>query len=161
MNENCKNKYRVLLFYKYVEVSNPEDIVNEQLEWCIANDIKGRVFFAEEGVNGTVSATLDNIKKYKSHLTSYPMFNDMWFKEDEADEHAFKKMHVRLKNEIVYSALNGTSLKNGGKRLDPKKLKEFYDSGKDFIIIDARNRYESEIGRFKNAITPPIKNFRG
>jgi len=110
MNENCNNNYRVLLFYKYVEVSNPEDIVNEQLEWCIDNDIKGRVFFATEGVNGTVSATLDNIKKYKSHLTSYPMFKDMWFKEDEVNEHAFKKMHGRLKNEIVYSALNDTSL---------------------------------------------------
>ncbi|MCH9028147.1 MAG: rhodanese-related sulfurtransferase [Bacteroidetes bacterium] len=153
--------YRVLLFYKYVDVDEPGSIVNEHLDWCLANDIKGRVFFAEEGVNGTVSGKIEHIERYKSHLTSYPMFNDIWFKEDEVNEHAFKKMHVRLKNEIVHSALNGTSLKNGGKRLDPKKLKEFYDSGKDFIIIDARNQYESEIGRFKNAITPPIKNFRG
>ena len=152
--------YRVLLFYKYVEVKNPDEIVKEHLDWCLANDIKGRVFFAEEGVNGTVSATSENIEKYKSHLTSYPVFNDLWFKEDEADEHAFKKVHVRLKNEIVHSELNGTSLKNGGKRLDPKKLKEFYDSGKDFIIVDARNHYESEIGRFKNAITPSMKSFR-
>jgi len=152
--------YIVLLFYKYVEVENPDEIVKKHLEWCLANDIKGRVFFAEEGVNGTVSATVENIEKYKSHLTSYPVFDDIWFKEDETNEHAFRKMHVRLKNEIVHSSLNGTSLKNGGKRLDPKKLKEFYDSGKDFIIVDARNHYESEIGRFKNAITPPMKNFR-
>lgn len=152
--------YRVLLFYKYVKVRNPEEIVKQHLDWCLAKDIKGRVFFADEGVNGTVSATLDNIEKYKSHLKNYPMFNDIWFKEDEADEHAFKKMHVRLKNEIVHSALKGTSLKNGGKRLHPKKLKEFYDSGKDFIIVDARNQYESEIGRFKNAKTSQMKNFR-
>jgi len=153
--------YRVLLFYKYVDVDEPESIVNEHLNWCLANDIKGRVFFAEEGVNGTVSGKIEHIERYKVHLTSYPVFKDIWFKEVETVEHAFKKMHVRLKNEIVHSALNCTSLKNGGKRLDPKKLKEFYDSGKDFIIIDARNQYESEIGRFKNAITPPMKNFRG
>jgi len=158
---NFVKDYRVLLFYKYVDVDEPESIVNEHLNWCLANDIKGRVFFAEEGVNGTVSGKIEHIERYKVHLTSYPVFKDIWFKEVETVEHAFKKMHVRLKNEIVHSALNCTSLKNGGKRLDPKKLKEFYDSGKDFIIIDARNQYESEIGRFKNAITPPMKNFRG
>ena len=47
--------YKVLLFYKYVNVAEPEKIVNEHLQWCLANDIKGRVFFAKEGVNGTVS----------------------------------------------------------------------------------------------------------
>ncbi len=152
--------YRVLLFYKYAEIENPEEIVKEHLEWCLANDIKGRVFFASEGVNGTVSGTVENIEKYKAQLTSYPMFTGIWFKEDEAETHAFKKMHVRLKKEIVNSSLNGTSLKNGGKRLTPEELKEFYESGKDFIIVDARNWYESKIGRFKNALTPPMKNFR-
>ena len=152
--------YRVLLFYKYVDVDDPGSIVNEHLDWCLANDIKGRVFFAKEGVNGTVSGKIEHIERYKAHLTNYPMFNDIWFKEDEADEHAFMKMHVRLKGEIVSSSLVNTSLKNGGKRLSPKELKKFYDEGKDFIIVDARNSYESDIGKFKDAITPPIKNFR-
>ena len=156
-----KNNYRVLLFYKYVGVENPAKIADEHLEWCLANDIRGRVFFAAEGVNGTVSGTTENIEKYKEHLTSYPMFSDVWFKEDIANEHAFKKMHVRLKKEIVNSSLNETLLKNGGKRLSPEKLKEFYDTDKDFIIVDARNLYESEIGKFRNAITPKMKNFRG
>ncbi len=154
------HNFRVLLFYKYVDLDNPEEIVNEHLQWCLSNEIKGRVFFAREGVSGTVSGSIENIKKYKKHLSAFPEINNIWFKEDEAEEQAFKKMHVRLKNEIVNSALNDTSLKNGGKRLDPKKLLEFYDSGKDFIIVDARNQYESEIGRFKDAITPKIKNFR-
>lgn len=152
--------YKVLLFYKYVELENPEEIVNAQLEWCISNDIKGRVFFAKEGVNGTVSGTIDNIEKYKSQLTAYPAFNDIWFKEDKAEKHAFKKMHVRIKNEIVRGNLTDVSLNYGGKRLQPEELKNFYDEGKDFVIIDTRNWYESEIGKFKNALTPPLKNFR-
>jgi UPF0176 protein len=153
-------KYRVLLFYKYVDVLNPEQIVTEQLEWCLANNIRGRVFFANEGVNGTVSGSFEDIEKYKKQLTTYLEFNDIWFKEDEAEEHAFRKMHVRIKNEIVNSSLESTSLTNGGKRLLPEQLKQFYDSEKDFVIVDARNAYESDIGRFKNAITPPMKNFR-
>jgi UPF0176 protein len=152
--------FKVLLFYKYVEVSNPEQIVKEHLDWCLRHDIKGRVFFAREGLNGTVSGTTKNILKYKSHLTSYSQFSDIWFKEDDMEEHAFKKMHVRLKNEIVRGDLTKVSIKNGGKRLSPEGLLNFYKEGKEFIIVDARNWYESKIGKFKNAITPQLKNFR-
>ena len=154
------SNYKILLFYKYVEVDNPELIANEHLEWCLKNDIKGRVFFAKEGVNGTVSGTLDNIEKYKAHLTSYSEFSEIWFKEGDADEHAFKKMHVRLKHEIVHGGLEYVSLEHSGKRLSPEELLKFYQEGKDFVIVDARNWYESKIGKFKNAITPPMKNFR-
>ena len=134
--------------------------MQRHLEFCNANDIKGRIYIGKEGINGTVSGTAENIGKYKSNLTSYPEFSDMWFKEDKADKHAFSKMHVRVKNEIVNSGLNGVSLNNGGKRLKPEELKEFYENGKDFIIVDARNGYESRIGKFKGAVTPSMKNFR-
>jgi UPF0176 protein len=152
--------YKVLLFYKYVQVKEPALIVQEHLDWCLQNDIKGRVFFASEGVNGTASGTIENIKKYKSHLTTFPEFKDIWFKEDDADEHVFRKMHVRLKNEIVHGDLKDVSIEHGGKRLSPGELLRLYEEGKDFVIVDARNWYESKIGKFKNAITPPMKNFR-
>jgi UPF0176 protein len=154
------SNFKVLLFYKYAQVKNPGLIVNEHLDWCLQNDIKGRVFFANEGVNGTVSGLVENIENYKSHLTSYPEFKDLWFKEDEADEHAFRKMHVRLKTEIVHGDMENVSVENGGKRLSPEELLQLYKDGKDFIIVDARNRYESKIGKFRNAITPLMKNFR-
>jgi len=111
-------------------------------------------------VNGAVSGLNENIEEYKFHLTSYPEFIDLWFKEDDADEHAFKKMHVRLKNEIVHGDLEDVSIEHGGKRLSPEALLRLYEEGKEFVIVDARNWYESKIGRFKNAITPPMKNFR-
>ena len=154
------SNFRVLLFYKYVQVKNPDLIVNEHLDWCLQKDIKGRVFFAKEGVNGTVSGTIENIQKYKSHLKSYPEFKDLWFKEDNADDHAFRKMHVRLKSEIVHGDLKDVSIEHGGRRLSPEELLRLYEEGKDFVIVDARNWYESKIGKFKNAITPPMKNFR-
>ncbi len=153
-------EYRVLLFYKYAEVEDPEKFKKDHLEFCISNDINGRVYIAYEGINGTVSGKKENIEKYKSHLKSYPMFSDIVFKEDEEDKIAFSKMHVRVKKEIIHSGLDSTSLENGGKRLLPEELYKFYDEGKDFVIVDARNWYESKLGKFKNAVTPPMKNFR-
>ena len=154
------NSYKILLFYKYVNIEHPEEVVQKNLQWCLQNDIKGRVFFAGEGVNGTVSGTIESIENYKLHLTSFPEFKDIWFKEDETDEHAFRKMHVRLKNEIVHGDLEGVSIEHGGKRLSPEELFRLYSEGKEFVIVDARNWYESKIGKFKNAITPAMKNFR-
>ena len=154
------NNYKVLLFYKYVEFHNPEKFMEDHLKLCSQHDIKGRVFIASEGINGTVSGLTENIEKYKLNLRGYPEFNDIVFKEDKAGGHAFNKIIVRVKNEIVNSGLNDVSLKHGGKRLKPEELYDFYKSGKDFVIVDARNWYESKIGKFKNAVTPPLKNFR-
>ena len=154
------SNYKVLLFYKYVNVEEPESIVTKHLQWCLSNYIKGRIFFAKEGVNGTVSGNFKNIENYKTYLTGYPEFADIWFKEDDADEHAFRKIHVRLKNEIVHGDLEDVSIEHSGKRLSPEDLLSFYEQEKDFVIVDARNWYESKIGKFKNAVVPPMKNFR-
>jgi UPF0176 protein len=152
--------YRVLLFYKYVNVVNPALFADNHLKWCVQNDIKGRVFVAKEGINGTVSGAIENIEKYKTSLTNYPEFKDIVFKEDDERQHAFSAIHVRLKDEIVNSGLKTISQGNGGKRLSPAQLFEFYKTGEDFIIVDVRNSYESKIGKFKDAVTPQMQNFR-
>ena len=155
-----KMDYSVLLFYKYVNFSDPEKFRDEHLEFCFANDIKGRVFIAYEGINGTVSGTKENINRYKENIRSYPEFSDIVFKEDEHNEHAFRKTHVRVKKEIVNASFGEVDLRHTAKRLKPEELNEFYQAGKDFIIVDARNDYESKIGRFKNALTPQMETFR-
>ena len=157
---SAKNTYKVLLFYKYVNFESPEKFRDDHLQFCLKHDIKGRVFIALEGINGTVSGTFYNIEKYKQHLRSYPEFEDIWFKEDPANEHAFYKTHVRVKKEIVHADFGKVDLTNTSKRLKPEDLNKFYEENEDFVIIDTRNTYESEIGRFKNAITPEMETFR-
>jgi len=152
--------YKVLLFYKYVKVENPEQFKDEHLNFCFNNNIKGRVYIAEEGINGTVSGSNADIEIYKKELKSYPYFSNIVFKEDSEEKIAFSKMHVRVKKEIIHSDLDIKSTEEGGKRLTPEELLKFYEEEKDFIIVDARNWYESKIGKFKNAITPQMDNFR-
>jgi len=78
--------YRVLLFYKYIRVSDPEKFKDEHLAWCLSNNIKGRIYIASEGINGTVSGLAQDIENYKNNLRSYEIFEDIIFKEDETDE---------------------------------------------------------------------------
>lgn len=152
--------YTVLLFYKYAPVLNTDEFRDIHYKFCEDNNIKGRIFIAEEGINGTASGKNSDIEKYKEHIRSFSQFKDIEFKEDQTSEHAFRKLFVRVKKEIVTSGLEGVTPGNGSKRISPEMLHKFYEEGKDFIIIDARNDYESSIGKFKNAIIPQMENFR-
>jgi UPF0176 protein len=154
-------EYRVLLYYKYVQIENHEDFASQHLTFCKELELKGRILVAEEGINGTVSGTVEQTDEYIKVMKADSRFEDMVFKIDEADGHAFKKMHVRPRTEIVTLRLEEDINPNEitGKYLEPK---EFYEAMQDHntIVIDARNDYEYDIGHFKGAIRPDIKNFR-
>ena len=152
--------YKVISFYKYVGIEDPGSFAKEHLDWCIANGLKGKIYVAGEGINGSVFGTKEQVELYKSELKKYRIFDDIWFKETETEEIAYPKMHVRVKDEVVNSGLNDIDPGKGGKRLKPEELLNFYEEGTDFVIVDARNWYESRIGKFKNAITPDITHFR-
>lgn len=153
--------FQVLLYYKYTTVQNPEKFTVEHLTLCKELGLRGRILVAEEGINGTVSGTKEATEKYIAVMQSDPLFADMPFKIDEADEHAFKKMFVRLRNEIVTFRLEDDINPNEqtGHFLSPQQfLKAMQED--DVIIIDARNDYEYEIGHFRHAIRPKVDSFR-
>lgn len=153
--------YRVLLFYKYQTIDNVEEFTHEHLEFCKSIGLRGRVLVGSEGVNGTVSGTIEQTQQYKEFFHSLPGFEDLWFKEDEADGYAHKKMFVRPREEIVSLNLEEdiNPHETTGKYLEPT---EFRDAllDEDTIVLDTRNDYEYDLGHFKGAIRPEIRNFR-
>ncbi|MGA9289962.1 MAG: rhodanese-related sulfurtransferase [Anaerobacillus sp.] len=155
------NEYRVLLFYKYVQIENPEEYVEEHLNFCKENNLKGRILIAEEGINGTLSGTIEDTEKYIEMMHADERFADLFFKIDEAAEHPFKKMHVRYRSELVTLRLEDDHSPNevGGKHLKPAEWREAMQQD-DVIILDTRNDYEYDLGHFRGAIKPDIKNFR-
>ncbi len=146
-------------FYKYVDLANPETFQNEHLNFCNSLGVKGKVLVSKEGINGVVSGTKEQIEQYEKRLLCHKDFLNMSFKRNIISEHPFKKTIVRLRNEIVTSRFD-VDATNVGNYLTPLELKKMYDHNADFVIIDARNEYESRIGKFKNAITSNIDSFR-
>ncbi|CQR48299.1 Thiosulfate sulfurtransferase GlpE [Paraliobacillus sp. PM-2] len=154
-------KYQVLLYYNYVHMEDPEGYAEEHLAFCNELGLKGRILVAEEGMNGTVSGTVEATNKYMEAMHNDPRFADMMFKVDEADGHAFKKMHVRPRPELVTLRLENdiNPKETTGNYLTPK---EFYEAMRDenTVVIDARNDYEYDLGHFRGAIRPDIHTFR-
>lgn len=83
--------YQVLLYYHYTTIENPEAFAEEHLQACKDLNLKGRVLVAAEGINGTVSGTVQDTNAYMDMMRNNPLFEGIVFKIDEAEGHAFKK----------------------------------------------------------------------
>ncbi|WP_430487491.1 rhodanese-related sulfurtransferase [Priestia flexa] len=153
--------YRVLLYYMYVPIENAEEFRDEQFALCEELELKGRILVASEGINGTVSGTVEQTDRYMEVMKQDPRFSEMIFKIDEADEHAFKKLRVRHRPELVTLRLENdiNPLETTGNYLSPKEFFEAMQQ-EDTIVIDARNDYEFDLGHFRGAVRPDIRNFR-
>ncbi len=155
--------YQTLLYYCYTTIEDGDQFAADHLKFCKGLGLVGRIIVADEGLNGTVSGTVEQCKTYMDMLLADERFAGIDFKIDEVDEPSFTKMHVRYKTEIVHSGLRNPEYinprKETGKHLEPKEFLEMKDH-EDVIILDVRSNYEHNVGRFKNAITLDIENFR-
>jgi UPF0176 protein len=152
--------YKVLLYYCYSTIEDPEKFREEHHLFCIENGILGRIIIASEGLNGTVSGTSEACDLYMATLKADPRFAHIDFKVEEQDDHTFQKLHVRVKPEIVHSGLQQINPNvRTGVHLEPEEFKKLKDA-EDVVILDVRSNYEHSLGKFKNALTLDIENFR-
>lgn len=152
--------YRVLLYYCYSPIENPEAFREEHHRLCLRLKLLGRIIVAAEGLNGTVSGLAADCEEYMRIVKADPRFAALEFKVDEAPTHTFQKLHVRVKPEIVHSSLRHVRPhERTGQHLSPQEFKELKDRD-DVVVVDVRSDYEYNVGRFKNAVTLDMENFR-
>lgn len=150
--------YQVITFYKYVNIPNSELLKEQLKEYCKENNIFGRILIACEGINGGVSGEKENIEKFKKMLKKNPLFTDITFREQEISSNSYHKLVIKVREEVCMFR-EKVDLSKKGDYIDPRTLKEWYKKGKDFVIIDARNGYEYDVGHFKGAKKLPIEIF--
>lgn len=156
-----EENYQVLLYYEFVPIENKEEFAQKHLAFCKDLGLKGRILIADNGINGTVSGTTEQTNAYMEAMHADDRFKDTFFKIDEHEGHAFKKMHVRPREELVTLRAENPTDPNEitGEYLNPK---EFYEAmqREDTVILDTRNDYEYDVGHFRGAIRPEIETFR-
>ncbi len=156
-------KYQTLLYYCYSPIAEAEQFAADHLAFCKSIGLVGRIIVADEGLNGTVSGTVEACQQYMDHVLADERFAKTEFKIDDVDQPSFIKMHCRYKSEIVHSGLRDKSIidpnKQTGKYLEPTEFRDMLDD-EDVVVLDVRSNYEHNLGKFKNAITLDIDNFR-
>lgn len=158
MNE----EYLVLLYYCYAHIEDPETFREQHHIQCLDLNLKGRIIVATEGLNGTVSGLRPDCEQYMALVKSDPRFAKTEFKVDTTEGYTFEKMHVRVKPEIVHADLPHIDpTKKTGGYVEPGEFREILKAqSDDTVILDVRSNYEHHVGKFKNAVTLDIENFR-
>jgi len=157
-------KYQVLLYYKFVRIEDPKAFRDAHFALCKRLNLLGRILIAEEGVNGTVSGLKEDTDDYMRAMSTDPLFEGIEFKVDAASQHAFNKLHIRVKEEIIRFDIEGLNPEaETGAYVEPEEFQKILkesDENDDIVILDTRSDYEFVVGKFKNAITLDINNFR-
>ncbi|HMI03292.1 MAG TPA: rhodanese-related sulfurtransferase [Pedobacter sp.] len=155
--------YQTLLYYCYSPIAGAEQFAADHLAFCKSLNLVGRIIVADEGLNGTVSGTKESCEAYMAAIHADERFAKTDFKIDNVNEPSFIKMHCRYKSEIVHSGLRDPNIINPniqtGKHLEPAAFQKMIDQD-DVVILDVRSNYEHNLGKFKNAVTLDIENFR-
>ena len=75
--------------------------------------------------------------------------------------YSFLKLKVKVRDKIVADGLNDDTfdVTDIGTHVDAVKFNELIED-ETTVLVDMRNHYESEIGHFKNAVTPDVDTFR-
>jgi len=150
---------RILLYYKYVDVPNPAAETEAHRALCQALELKGRILISSEGINGTCSGSEESIAAYQKALNGHPLFSGIAFKESASEDHVFAKLFVRLRPEVV-TLRQEVSAKEAAPYISPDELHAALERCEELVLIDMRNDYEAAIGRFRNAVTLSMENFR-
>ena len=156
--------FLTVAFYHFITLDKKNNIQEHIYNFCEANNIKGTILLADEGINGTISGKEKNIRDFLIFIKKEGLFNGVFskleHKESWASKNPFYRMKVRLKKEIVALGVDGVSpTKNVGKYVKPEEWNNLI-SDPNTIIIDTRNHYEVDIGTFKNATNPNTSTFR-
>ena len=158
------NGFQILLYYKYTTIDNPELEMARQRAVCEVLGLTGRIIVAQEGINGTVEGTRENTEKYVEWMKTDKRFKLIHWKKSAGTGDVFPRLSVKVRKEIVSLHLHDNEDINPneitGVHLPPHELRKWYEAGKEFYIVDMRNDYELQVGKFENTIFPGLSNFR-
>lgn len=151
-----------LSFYAYAKIENPQQFRNDLFIAWNKLDALGRIYVAHEGINAQMSIPAENMEAFRETLEAYDFMRGIRLNVAvEHDDHSFLKLTIKVRHKIVADGLNDATfdVTNKGIHLNAQAFNEILDDP-NTIVVDFRNHYESEVGHFKNAITPDVETFR-
>lgn len=159
-SENFKRK--TLSLYRYVKISNPEEM--RDMLFAKFNELgcKGRIYVAREGINAQMNVPVPNFEAFDTFLQSIPEFSGTPYKiaVEEKGLSSFLKLTIKVKEKIVADGLDDASFdpSNTGDYATAEEVNNMIERG--VTVVDMRNIYEAEVGHFENAKIMNVDTFR-
>ncbi|NEN05564.1 rhodanese-related sulfurtransferase [Diaminobutyricibacter tongyongensis] len=164
---------KILLFYVFTPLADPDAVRLWQRDLCESLGLRGRILISKDGLNGTIGGELSAVKRYLRKTKDYPAFKNLDVKwsegtglDDEGRSVDFPKLVVKVRDEIVSFGAPGEltvgahGVIGGGTKLQPHEVDALVASRDDVVFFDGRNRFEAQIGRFRDAVVPDVSTTR-
>lgn len=162
---------KILLYYAFAELADPEAVRLWQHTLCDSLGLRGRIIVAPHGINGTLGGDVIALKRYVKVTRQYPAFKGIDFKWSDGtalpdgSTADFPRLSVKVRPELVaFGApdeveVHDGQVVDGGTHLTPEELHALVER-EDVVLFDGRNRIESAVGHFRDAVLPPVDTTR-
>jgi len=160
--KECDKERTTMSFYKYANIANPQ-LFRDHLfyHWSFLG-VLGRIYVANEGINAQLSIPTENLESFNKELSNVTFLDGVRLNYAVDDDgKSFFKLAIKVKHKIVADGLNDDlfDVSDPGDYLDVERFNTLTDD-KSTVLIDMRNHYESEVGRFEGAWCPDVDTFR-
>ncbi len=147
--------------YKFVPLADLKERRSRLLATCKRWNLRGSILLSPEGINLFVAGEPEHVQALLTELRSWPGLADLEPKISGSEQLSFRRMHVRVKKEIIAFGVDGIDpVRHASPKLAPLELKRWLDEGRKITLLDTRNDYEVKVGTFKNAVPIGIRQFR-
>lgn len=159
---NQQSGYLVSAFYKFVPLKKDDISILKQKIENKAEELKIRGLFllGTEGINSTISGHPDACAQFRKFISQETIIGELTNKDSISSYMPFRAFKLKIKKEIV--TLGDTSVvpkKTNLNHITPKEWEEILLNHPDALVIDTRNWYETEIGKFKKALDLNLNEF--
>jgi UPF0176 protein len=157
MSKNLQ--FFILAYYHFTSIPNPQQEVASHKKFFKNRQLTSRIYISEEGINGQMSGMREDAEAYMKWMHENPLFESMPFKVHSYHENVFPRQTIKYRKKLV--ALDEeVDLSKIGEHVSPSDWKTLLESDEKPVLLDVRNDYEWEVGRFEGAVCPPCETFR-
>ena len=156
MAETKKGPILVTTFFRFEDLSQEKEALREELQ--ALQELRGLVLIAGEGINGTIAGVEEAVLRFRQALENRPKLAGMEYKDSYCEKNPFPRWKVELKDQVI-QYMDKFRPKGEHNHLSAAECHSLLQSGQELTVLDTRNRYETKVGTFKNAIDPEIDKF--
>ena len=148
----------IAAFYRFLALDAPAALRDELRATFATTDLRGTTLIAPEGINGTMAGEPETIDRLLTFLTERTGLDRSEVKFSTAELPPFRRIKFKLKREIITFRNAKVDPTRPGQYVDPAEWNALL-ADPEVLLLDTRNTYETAIGTFSGAVTPPLDTF--
>ncbi len=156
---DIKNVAFYSFFKPSVDLQKTADLLRQRM---LDLGIKGTILLADEGINASLCGVVTAMDEFLAFLFQTLKVQPPEIKVSFTKDMPFRRSLVKVKPFIVAKPGDTAVDLNQGDtapRLSPQEFHQWVKDNKAMVVLDTRNDYEYELGRFKGSLHLGTKHF--